>query len=238
MIYIGQNNDRAGIIRAYAEAHGLQKVVLFGDMMEGLQGLNINAVPYNKVIEYAYYYKYLAFTDKQTLFVWNDCLRKRDQRALEYNCIRHCAEQTKHRLIFNTLPIIETREDFMILYTLLEPNTFVRLAFSDVDSFKNVDIAGFHLPLITIDKRDATNEQWAKYQRLKDEAISAVKRDPNIIPRRLLKYAETIAKSKDSKVAMLPHDMTVTDTGLPVDAYYIARLQKIQKENAYVASKV
>lgn len=184
MIYIGQYNDRAGIIRAYAEAHGLQKVVLFGDMLEGLAGLNINAVPYNKVIKYEYYYKYLAFTDKQTLFVWNDCMLTKKRNCLEYNCIRHCAEQTPHRLIFNTMPLIDSCEDFMILYTMLEPNPFVKVAFSNVDKFANVDMEGFKMPVITVAKHQATKEQWAQYQRLKDKTIAAVKRDPNIIPRR------------------------------------------------------
>lgn len=238
MIYIGQHNNREQIIARYMQENGLHKVVLFGDPLE-VAGAELMHVPYKECIKYSYYYKYLEFTDKQTLFVWNDCLKTQKRNCLEYNCIRHCAEQTSHHLIFNTMPLIEFREDFMILYTLQEPNPFVKVAFSDLERLENVDFSGWKCPHVIATPYEATEEQKAKYEQVKAAAIAAVKRDPNIIPRRCLKYAESLVKGDyDSKAVFLPRDMRVTVSDLPVDGYFFEKLINIQQEIVHVKSKI
>ena len=238
MIYIGQHNNRAAIVSRYMQEHGLKKAVLFGDLIE-LEEVELMHVPYKECIKYSYYYKYLEFTYKQTLFVWNNCLKTQKQNSLEYNCIRHAAEQTQHHIIFETMPLIESSEDFMILYTLQEPNPFVKVGFSEVERLENVDFSGWECPVISAHRIEATEEQKAKYAQVKEAAISAVKRDPNIIPRRCLKYAESLVKGDyDSKAALLPRDMRVAVSDLPVDGYYFARLINIQQEISHVQSKI
>lgn len=238
MIYIGQNNDRVALVTQYMQKHGLKKAVVFGDYLELSSDLNIMHVPFNCIIKYAYYYKYLAFAHHDTVVIWNDCLRRTFQGALEYNCIRHCAKQTTHRLIFETMPIISSREDFMILYTMLEPSPFVKVKFSEVGNFSNVDKSGFVMPKIIVHSFTVTKPQLEKYQKVKADAIAAVNCDPNIIPRRCLKYAESLRKGMDSKASLLPRDMNISVSDLPVDAYYYEQLNHMMEELNYVTSKI
>lgn len=240
MIYIGQNTDREGLIAQYMKEHELNKIVIFSsNPIDAPADVESMFVPYKECIKYIYYYKYLAFCDKNTLFVWNDCLSTKTQNCLEYNCIRHCAEQTSHRLIFNTMPLIDDCEDFMILYTLQEPNPFVKIKFDDVERFENVDFSGLKTPTISVSRHEATEEQEARYEKIKNDAIKSVKRDPNIIPRRCLKYAESLPKGDfDTKAVLLPRDMKVSHSGLPVDDYYFERLVNIQQAISHVKSKI
>lgn len=240
MIYIGQNTDREGLIAQYMKEHELNKVVIFSSKpINAPAEVESMFVPYKECIEYIYYYKYLAFCDKNTLFVWNDCLSTKTQNCLEYNCIRHCAEQTSHHLIFNALPLIDDKEDFMILYTLQEPNPFVKFKCEDVERFENLDFSGFVMPNIIVHKYESTEKQREKYEKIKEDAIRAVRRDPNIIPRRCLKYSESLVQGNyDSKKEFLPRDMNVTDSGLPVDCFFLRKLINIQQDIRYVQSKI
>lgn len=195
-------------------------------------------INWKNIILYSFYYKYLAFTDNSTLFVWNDCMKTTKQNCLEYNCVRHCAEQTHHHIIFNTLPLRDSKEDFMILYTLSEPNPFIKLKTDDVQKFQNVDFRWFKIPEVKIVRYEANEKQREKYEYIKQKAIDSVKRDPNIIPRRCLKYAESLHPEYDSKAELKSIDMTVSDSGLKVDAWYIKRLMNIIQDIRYVKSKV
>ena len=238
MIFIGQGNDRKAIVSDYARSHGIGKICVFGDELE-LSGFEVFHTSYGDSIMYSHYYKYLEFTQNDTLFVWNDCLKTTRQSELAYNCIRHCAEQTSHRLVFNEMPLISSREDFMILYTLLEPNPFVRAKFDDFEAFHNVDFGGFRMPAITPFEFVATDAQKERYQALKEATIKAVRRDANIIPRRLLKFAEGLARGDfDTKAELMSRDMRVSVSDLKVDRFFLERLMTIEKDIENVKDKV
>lgn len=68
------------------------------------------------IIRYRYYYRLLQEIDRDTLVVVNECLRTQNRHDLTYNCIRNFLHQTTHQLVFQRLPLIDTFDDFMILF--------------------------------------------------------------------------------------------------------------------------
>lgn len=240
-IYIGEC-DKAAVIAAYLSANGLKKVAVVGDPLELPAGVTENRVSYQDSIMYKYFYKMLQFVGTDTLFVWNDAYVSRNRYMLNYNCIRRYAQQTPHRLIFQRLPIREKAEDFMTLWDMIQPNPFLKEAYADIDHFTDVDFSGFALPEITVEQVEVTPDQVAKYQAVKAAAIEAVKKDPAIIPRRCLKFAETLAcrvkgRVYDSKAEIKPV-MLVSLTPLPVDKYFLEKLKNTQKEIENVIQKI
>lgn len=111
--------EKVQTIVDYCSANGIRKV--FGLSPARLQfdcggTPDLEWIEYANIIEYRYYYRLLQEIDRDTLVVVNECLRTQNRYDLTYNCIRKFLFQTQHRIIFQHLPLIDTFDDFMVLF--------------------------------------------------------------------------------------------------------------------------
>lgn len=143
-------------------------------------------VTYNDLIEYRFFYRLLQEIDKRTLVVVNECLRTKNRYELTFNCIRHFLNQAGHRLIFQYLPIIENREDFMILFDFDTRSQWKRRKFDPL-LFKYAEIRTNQIKIkldkIYIETSRETKEKYLKEKKYLFENIGI--RDPHTIPRNL-----------------------------------------------------
>lgn len=229
-IYLGEN-DKENIIHDYLlDRPNINKVCIVGDDVAISADIDKDCISFQESIQYVHYYRYLQKIDMNTLFVWNEAMRTANRYSLNYNCMRKYAQQTPYRLIFQRFPIIHERDDFLVLWDMTRDNPFLKEAWNDITSFDNVIIGHNPVPVVNVTKVDLTNMQ-EKYQKVKKDAIAAVVKDPDIIPRRLLKFVEDAARKKtkvkfDTKSRIQP-TMHVSLSDLKVDVYYMQRLQKM-----------
>lgn len=243
MIYIGLNeNKKTEIVQDYIDANNIEKVFVVGKEIDGDFGVPLDYVNYAHCIDYVNYYRFLQGIDSNSLFIFNDAMQTRNRSGLNYNCCRRYAQQTSHRLIFSPLPLIDDKNDFLILWDLTQKNPFLRQLWEEIESFVGVEFSDDVMPKIEVVYSELTDEQLAQYAKIKEEAIAEVKRDASIIPSRLLRFSEKMnaknTKQKfDSKIKIKSRmRICVNQTG--VDKYYEQYLQQIVKEIENVKLKI
>lgn len=185
MIYIG-NHNKASIIEAYRVEHGISRVIVLSPEKFALSIEDTESIEYAQIIQYKYFYRLLQEIDQSTLLVINECLRTQNRYDLTYNCIRHFLNQTRHQLIFQRFPIIDTIEDFMILFDWDTRSQWKKEPFSR--KLMAESRIKCHLPPIQITPVVIrTSEQYqAQYQVEKRRLIDSIgMRDPHTIPRNL-----------------------------------------------------
>lgn len=191
---------------------------------------------------YRSFYPYMNGIGKTSLLVLNEILYTSNPSTLEYNCIRHFAQQAGHKLVFQRFPLIKEKQDFMILWSMDQTNPFLKDAYNAIEAFRGVQFAADYLPKLEVARTALTEPQMAKYEALKERTIKAVKRDPEIIPRRLLKYSEECNERNegrrfDSKAALLPR-MEIAVNQSKVDQWFFNDLKRRIKEMEDVARKI
>ena len=132
MIHIGySNNQKIDIIKKYINDNGVNKTVVISPIkFPFIKPFESDDIEYLHLIDYPIFYRLLQEINPNTLIVLNECLRTQDRNCLHYNCIRHFLNQTSHQLIFNQLPIIDTQEDFMILFDFDTQSRWKRTKFN------------------------------------------------------------------------------------------------------------
>ena len=138
MIHLGATTaNKHIIIQDYCTTHNIEKVIVLTppkfDIGEvGLVGSvkSCETVKYDEIIMYKFFYRLLQEIDDKHLIVVNECMRTQNRNDLTYNCIRHYLNQTPHQIIFQYLPIIESIEDFMILFDFDTNSNWKREKFS------------------------------------------------------------------------------------------------------------
>lgn len=119
MILIGHDDAsaREEVVR-YCETHHIRRVVVIApERFLPMWELPVahEVVAWDDVIRYVFFYRLLQEIDGDTLVVVYECLRTQDRHDLTFNCIRHYLNRTRHRLIFQRLPIIDAIDDVMTL---------------------------------------------------------------------------------------------------------------------------
>lgn len=200
-----------------------KKIYIVGDEIEGVQA---ERIAFKDSIMYRYYFKWLSELNADCTLVLNNILKKKQRTSLEYNCIRHYCKQAGNVIVFSDFPLIDSKDDFMILYDMIQPEPFLKIGYNDVPEFDNVcmnlniQLKKTDIVLTEIEEKD--------YEKLKNQTIADVKKDPDIIPRRLLKFAEK-CKSKYGRFDSLNElktEMNVAVSQLKVDQYFYAELQR------------
>lgn len=119
MIFLGLDDPAkdAEIVRYCAE-HAIRKVVVFSPAKyrRACSFPTHEHVEWAEIITYKFYYRLLQEIDSHTLLVVNECLRTQSRYDLTYNCLRNFMNQTSHVLVFQHLPIIDTFDDFAVLF--------------------------------------------------------------------------------------------------------------------------
>lgn len=117
MIYLGyDDDDKRAVIARYQAEHGIEQTVVISADAFPLPIPDTDQVKYSDVIMYVTFYRLLQAITPQTLIVLNECLRTQNRYDLAYNCIRNYLNLTTHQIIFQQLPQIDGRADFMVLF--------------------------------------------------------------------------------------------------------------------------
>ena len=205
MIHIGLDNAAKGeIVARYREGHAIKKIYVLSPSRfapswaaehmtdpatqgDGRDGLYLD---WPNLIQYRYYYKLLQEIDRSTLVVVNECLRTQSRHDLTYNCVRNYLNQTPHVLVFQYLPIIDTIDDFMVLFDFATQSRWKREAFrADLLSEAKIHVATAPLSIEPV-RVPADDKIRAAYAKEKAALLADVRsdpdKDPHQIPRNLL----------------------------------------------------
>jgi hypothetical protein len=156
-------------------------------------------VEYDNIIRYRYYYRMLQEIDDSSLVIVNECLRTQDRNDLTYNCLRNFLNQTKHQIIFQYLPLIDTFDDFMILFDFDTRSRWKREKWSErLRSELNVYFTDKSpsLDAIEVSVDEAVRCSYEKEKRKLIDGIGL--KDPHTIPRNLYLMS---GRSKLSSIA-------------------------------------
>jgi hypothetical protein len=158
-----------------------QYMTYFGEATEE------NHVTYANAIEYRYFYRLLQEIGPNSLVVINECLRTQNRYDLTYNCIRNFLNQTNHWLIFQYLPQIDTKDDFMILFDFATHSRWKRMGYDAGLIHDNVTVR-VKPATVTFNRIDVptcakTKERYAKEREKLFASIGD--KDPHTLPRNL-----------------------------------------------------
>lgn len=199
MFYIG-DWDRQKIITHYIENNDVRKVlVIHSERLKQEYDIPLphEYIEYHQTIMYKNYYRLLQWIDKYTLIITDNILVTQNRYQLDYNCINNFINQTPQRLVFNYLPFIEDKDDFMILLDFYNKNLYKGEPFR-WDYFKDVNlhIKPVHLDFNFIDI-PMTEKDVETYEKKKNELFEDIGlRDPDTIPRNLAILAGDLRKAK------------------------------------------
>lgn len=196
---------------------------IVGDPIDGVDG---ECISYTDSIMYKYYFKWLAEIHEDSLLILNNVLKSTVRTCLEYNCIRHYCAQAGNVLVFNDLPILNSKQDFLILYDFIQPDPFWKE--DEIGKLHDVDM-NFCFELL-VDDIKTTDKDKATYEAIKTKAATEVKKDPNIIPRRLLKFAEGLKSKGYDKLTDFKPRMRICVSDLKVDQYFYRELLRKMRE--------
>lgn len=189
MIYLGLDNfEKDQLVSNYCLGNSITKVFVFSpskfkttttfDPHENIE--------YDQIIQYKYYYRLLQEIGKDTLLVINECLRTQSRHDLTYNCLRNFLNQTQHQLIFQYLPLIDTLEDFMILFDFDTRSQWKRTPWS-AQLLLEANVVTKRIPLelvrVPVTVTANTKEAYAVEKRKLIDGIGL--KDPHTIPRNL-----------------------------------------------------
>lgn len=188
MIYIGYNDDeKRSIINEYVAANGIEKLVIISADAFPLLIDGADQVNYSDVIMYVTFYRLLQEITPRTLVVLNEVMRTQNRYDLSYNCIRNFLNLTTHQVIFQQLPQIDARDDFMILFDFETRSRWKRRKF-DADLIAGeTQVHIKRLPVgferVDVPTSDSTRE---KYKRERERLFANLgSKDPHTMPRNL-----------------------------------------------------
>jgi hypothetical protein len=188
MIYIGySDSEKRAIIAQYQAANDIQKTVVISADDFALPVEASDQVKYSDVIMYVTFYRLLQEITPQTLIVLNECLRTQNRYDLAYNCIRNYLNLTTHQVIFQQLPVIDTADDFMILFDWDTRSRWKRRPFDPVLIASESQVFVRRLP-VGFERVDVpTSEKTlARYKQERARMFAELgAKDPHTLPRNL-----------------------------------------------------
>lgn len=232
-IYLGEQ-DKLNIINSALD--GVTKVFVIGDELNGILHDSVEHIRFPDTIMYKYFYRLLQEINPNTMLVLNECLKKQNRYDLAYNCIRRYALQTDNLLVFNYYPILWQQEDFMILYDMIQNNPFLKESYKYITRFKNVELGKVEFNLTKVDLQLLLSQE--QYEEEKGKIIEQVKKDADIIPRRLYKFVCSYKQKKYDDMRKIKKDMVVGVSQFGVDKYYYNELLSFERELDSVIQRI
>ncbi|MDF1578612.1 MAG: hypothetical protein P1P81_09255 [Desulfobulbales bacterium] len=192
MIFFGQTNREKCEHITATLASGFDKVIIisptrfrFDYRPESGEWLD-----WDQVIMYRHFYRLLQEIDHCTVLVINECLRKKNRNDLTYNCIRHYINQAGSVIIFQYLPIIDSIEDFMILYDFATNTRWKHKHLEQVDLTEAAISGRRVVPELNSTAEAATPAETKTYNDKKKKLFAELgAKDPHTLPRNL--YLQT-----------------------------------------------
>jgi len=185
---LGQNNsEKNKIISEYCNENNIKKIfILSPEKFYFNCDIELKEfIEYDNIIMYVYFYRLLQEINNDVLVVINECLRTKNRYDLTYNCIRNFLNQTGHQIIFQYLPIIESFDDFFILFDFDTRSKWKGQ--TDYSILKNCNINTNPIN-IKLNKIEIQTDAKLKlqYQKEKNNLIENIGlKDPHTIPRNL-----------------------------------------------------
>lgn len=189
MIHIGLDTaSKSRVVGELCQREDINRVVIISTIGREFPCAHsrYEVVTYEQVIQYAYFYRLLQEIDKRTLVVVNECLRTQNRHDLTYNCIRHFLNQAGHVLVFQYLPLIDTAEDFSILFDFDTQSRWKRSKFADLPLEEaRLEVAPRRLEFSNTDVRVSPSFR-ARYLAEKERLFANLgASDPHTLPRNL-----------------------------------------------------
>lgn len=219
MIRIGLSaREKQKEINSYMADHEIKKIFCFyfkGFPVKYKVDVDIEYVEYADIEMYKFFYRLLEEINGNSLIIMDGCMRAQNRSELIYNCAHHYLNQTPHKIIFEFFPIIDTKDDFMILLDFENKDKYKGKSF-DYIFLQNEDIKiePFKTKLITINV-DVTEKDQERYEKKKRQLFDALgEKDPDTIPRNLQLMAGDVKKK-----------------AIESDKMYVARNKRFKMDN-------
>lgn len=221
MIRIGlEYSEKQNIISEYLNKNDIKKIYcLYFKKFKYEYNVNcdIEYIEYDNTEMYKYFYRLLEEIDENSLIIIDEMMRTKNRSELKYNCTHHYLNQTKHKIIFEYLPIIEDLEDFMILLNFEKKDKYKGKGF-DFKYFieEDIQIKPIHFKL-NIENIGHSEKELTSYNKKRDSLFDNLgNKDPNTVPRELQLVAGNYKKK-----------------AIEDDKLYIARNKRIKKDNVF-----
>lgn len=182
----------------YLARHDIKKVFCFYYRKFPIRfrvDCDIEYIEYADIEMYKYFYRLLEEIDGDSLIIMDECMRTQNRSELIYSCAHHYLNQTPHRIVFELFPIIETKNDFMILLDFENKGKYKGKAFDYVFlQNENIRIKPFRLKLKTINVEIADKDK-ERYEKRREHLFANLgEKDPDTIPRTLQLLAGDMKK--------------------------------------------
>ncbi|MDD4422310.1 MAG: hypothetical protein PHD46_04670 [Eubacteriales bacterium] len=221
MIRIGLNSrEKQREVDAYLQTNSIKKIFCFYFKKFPIKfktDIGIECIEYADIEMYKYFYRLLGEIDENSLIVINECMRTQNRSELIYNCAHHYLNQTPHKIIFEFFPIIEDKNDFMILLDFQNKGKYKGKSF-DYIFLQNEDIKikPFKVKLCPINV-SVEGKDVERYEKKKEYLFDNLsQKDPDTIPRNLQLFAGDLKKK-----AIMPEEL------------YVARNKRFKLDNVF-----
>lgn len=219
MIRIGlSQREKQKVITEYINSHEIKKVFCFYFKKFPVKynaPCEIEYIEYADIEMYKYFYRLLEEIGNTSLIVIDGCLRTQNRSELIYNCAHHYLNQTPHRIIFEVFPIIDTKDDFMILLDFDQPNKYKGKSFDYIylhDEDTQIKPYKAKMNIINV---PITDKEQKQYEKKKESLFNNLgNKDPDTVPRALQIFAGDLKKK-----------------AIEADKQYVARNKRFKLDN-------
>ena len=221
MIRIGlSQREKQLVINDYISGIDIKKVFCFyykDFPVKYKVDCQIEYIEYADIEMYKFFYRLLEEIDETSLIIIDGCLRTQNRSELIYNCAHHYLNQTPHKIIFEHFPIIDSKDDFMILLDFENKGKYKGKSF-DYLFLQQEDIKmKQHKIKMDIVNVQVTDKDREKYEAKKNDLFDNLgNKDPDTIPRALQLFAG------DLKKKAVDHDKL-----------YVARNKRLKMDNIF-----
>ncbi|MHB8171196.1 MAG: hypothetical protein ACYDG6_06605 [Thermincolia bacterium] len=199
MIRIGLGvRDKQKVIDEYLKSNDIKKIYCFYYKKFPVKfkvDIDTEYIEYSDIEMYKFFYRLLEEIDGNSLIVMDECMRTQNRSELIYNCAHHYLNQTPHRIIFEFFPIIEGKNDFMILLDFENKGKFNGKSFDYVFlQTEDIKVKPFKVKMETI-VVETTEKHMEQYEKKRNHLFDNLgEKDPETIPRSLQLFAGDLKK--------------------------------------------
>jgi hypothetical protein len=156
----------------------------------------IEYIEYADIEMYKFFYRLLEEIGNDSLIIMDGCMRTQNRSELIYNCAHHYLNQTPHKIIFEHFPIIDTKDDFMILLDFENKGKYKGKGF-DWDFLKQEDIFIKYLSIsLNTITTPISGKNIEDYKKQKEKLFNDLgSKDPDTIPRNLHIWAGNLKRT-------------------------------------------
>jgi len=176
---------------------------------------NIEYIEYADIEMYKFFYRLLEEIGNDSLIIMDGCMRTQNRSELIYNCAHHYLNQTPHKIIFEHFPIIDTKDDFMILLDFENKGKYKGKSFDYLFLQQEDILIKPHKVKMELLPAEVSGSERVQYDAKKESLFDNLGgKDPDTIPRTLQLFAGDLKKK-----AIQP------------DKLYVARNKRFKLDN-------